>query len=203
MTGLRIGVPYKLGVVIPTYPDNIENSRIVNYTSAAISFLRRMDSEVECKVFMEQGERVPSDIADVNQWIKHDRAIAKCRWDGMHHAFEWGADEIIMIDTDCIFEPNFLFLMLHSWRDKEAKTCHVSSTETDLCRHLDDHQRQLPDTTQVQDIAGEIIMIKRSLWERMNKDVAQSRANEDFEIADKVRAAGAVYNLCRMRIWSD
>jgi hypothetical protein len=194
----------RLGVVIPSYEDNPENLRIQRYLEVCTAYATGLDPTLDVVAYLTVGPKVEADIKDPVSWAKRDRAIAKCRWDGTERAFREGAEWVLQVDTDVIPPMDFFWHMLSAWKGAEAKTCHVVSTTTNLCRHLDDHMRQLPDDVKTQAIAGEVIMLKRSLWDRMEHDYQpEGRANEDFEIAEKVRKAGALYHLVHVRCYSD
>jgi hypothetical protein len=203
-------VPRKIGVVIPAYEGNPENERCLRYLKTA-AFVEEAHSDNVIRFFVEMGPRVEVTTTptrpsgpEFEQWQKRDRTIAACRWGGCAKAFDWGADDVIMVDTDVMVPIDFFFAMLNSYKNAEAKTCNVVSTSDGKYRHVDDHQNQLPLDATTCAAAGEIIMLRKSLWERMDKNwQREGRSNEDYEMAEKVRAAGATYYIVPLRCLAD
>lgn len=195
----------KLVVVVPSYEGNPEIVRVERHIKLAREFLKQLLPDLKFDYVLSLGEKVPADPHDVEKWILHDRAIAKCRWAGLHRAFdELNADWVLMLDTDLFFPPDFFWRMMMERQDARAKTCHIESILGEPCRHVDwPSCHKLPDTQRDVPIAGEVIMLHREVWEKMDKVIAAHRANEDFEIAEKVRAAGYLYALTSVRILAD
>lgn len=192
-------------VVTPAYEENPENQRCELYVAKAAHYYEDVNLDVFINHVFEFGPKVDASITDVLSWTKRDRAIAKCRWDGTAKAFDNGAEWVIQVDSDVMVPHDFFYHMINAWKNAEAKTCHIKGTDSDHCRHIGfPSQILLPDDIDTQPIAGEVIMLKKSLWERMNKDyMKDGRMNEDLEIAEKVRAAGAVYHLVDVICYSD
>lgn len=207
-----VTAPVKVAIVIPTWTGNPETKRCRGYLAASASLVEMAEpGKYEFVYAVIEGEKMEAAWGptpkeqDVPAFMRRDREIARCRWEGLHKAFDdEGADVVLMVDTDVVVPIDFFPMMLQYWPLAEAKTCHILGTNTVRCRHLDDHTRQLPEDTLSQDIAGEVIYLTRSLWERMRKDwKKEGRMNEDFEIAEFVREAGAKYWLVPVRCWAD
>lgn len=195
----------KIGLVIPSYVGNeLEQDRCVNALGQAIWHMLPLQ-RFDFKFYIKRGDRVPVEGPTSHpSWIKRDREIARCRWAGMREAFADECAWIIMVDTDVIVPPDFLFHMLLFDQTAEAKACHIRGTNGSPCRHVGWPSSQiLPCATEWVPIAGEVIMLRRSLWDRMDKTVAAWRPNEDFEIAEKVRNAGALYRVVGVTCYAD
>lgn len=198
---------WKLAIVIPTYEGHPDIPRCLGYLRASAAFFEAAEPDtVEITYAVSGGVKFdePFPVPGTPEWERRDRAIGESRWNGTTAAFDAGADEVIMVDTDVIVPIDFFTKMLRMFPGAEAKTCHIRATNGAPCRHLDDHMRQLPDDVLKTDIAGEVIMLRRTLWERMDHNwQREGRLNEDFEMAEKVRAAGARYALVEARCLAD
>jgi hypothetical protein len=201
--------PIKIGIAIPTYPGNRETVRCLGYLALSESAIALAEPEVyEFKVFLNEGEYMPRPAKhgtpEYIAWeLARCQVIGALRWKGFEEAFAWGAEWVAAVDTDVMVPVDFWPRMLHVWPDAEAKTCDVIGTREGVGRKVDFHYRLLPPDALECDFTGEVYMLRRSLYERMEKTLDPTRPNEDVQMGEQVRKAGATYKIVRVLCMAD